>query len=70
MRNQGADHDPPIDRLVERLLDLRAVESENDDVDSFFGALDGADDQGDAVAWLDDELHFVLGFFSVHSTAA
>ena len=34
----------------------------------FFALLDRLDDGRDAVAGLDDQLHFVLGFFSFHST--
>src|SRR5258708_31987816 len=59
-----------IDRPVQRVPDLGAVEPEDDDIDGFFRFVDGPDHGRDAVAWLNEQLHFVLGFFSVHSTEA
>ena len=61
---------PRCDRGVERLLDVGAIEAEDDDVDRLLRFVDGPDDRRDAVVRLDNQLHFVLGFFSVHSTAA
>src|SRR5204862_5738764 len=64
------DVDAALDRGVERLLDLDAIEPENDDVDRLPGFPDCLHDRLDAIVGLNDQLHFGFVFFSVHSTAA
>jgi len=70
VRDERADHDATRDRRLERFFELGAVEPENDDIDGLLRAPDRLHKGGYAVVRLDDELHFLLVFFSDQSTAA
>ena len=70
VRDQRADDDAARDRRLERFLELDAIEPENHDVDGLLRVADRLHQRRQAVVRLDDELHFVLFFFSDHSTAA
>ena len=68
VRDERADHDTPRDSGLERLFELRAVESKDDDVDRFLGAADGLHERREAVIRLNDEFYF-FSFLSPQFTA-
>ena len=71
--DQGAHGYAARHRRLERLLQLRPIEAEDDDVDRALGLLDRLQQRRHAVVWLDDELHVAISpcsFFLDQSTAA
>jgi hypothetical protein len=70
LRHEGPHHDTACDRLGERLLQLRPVEPEDDDIDRLLGPLDRHQERRDSIVWLNDEFHgyFFTGFFSSQTT--
>ena len=71
--DERADRHAARDRRRQRLLELRAIEAEDHDVDRLLRALDRLQERRQAVVGLDDEFHsgyFALFFFSDQSTAA
>ena len=60
VRDQRTHHDAARHGRFERLLELDAIEAEDDDVDRLPGLRDGLHERRDAVVGLDDQLHFDL----------
>ena len=70
--DERANRDAARHRRGERLLQLRPIEAEDDDVDRALRALDRLQQRREALVGLDDQFHgyFALFFFSDQSTAA
>ena len=60
MGDQRADDNTSGNRSLERLLELRAIEAEDDDVDRLLRAFDACTSGARPVFGLDDEFHSVL----------
>ena len=59
VRDQRPDHDAARHGRLERLLELDAIEAEDDDVDRLPGLTHRFQQRGEAVVGLDDQLHGV-----------
>ena len=68
VRDDRADDDTPGDCGFERLFELRAIESKDDDVDRFLGTADSLHERREAVVRLNDEFYF-FSFLSPQFTA-